>query len=35
MEMPDHLTYLLQNLYAGEVATELDMEQQTGSKFVK
>ena len=29
---PDHLTCLLINLYAGQEATELDMEQQTGSK---
>ena len=36
MGIPDHLTYLLRNLYAGQVATlELDMEQQTGSKFGK
>ena len=28
----DHLTCLLRNLYASQVATELDMEQQTGSK---
>ena len=28
----DHLTCLLRNLYAGQEATELDMEQQTGSK---
>ena len=33
MGIPDHLTYLLQNLYAGQEATELDMEQQTGSKL--
>ena len=32
MEIPDHLTCLLRNLYAGQEATELDMEQQTGSK---
>ena len=33
MGIPDHLTCLLINLYAGEEATvELDMEQQTGSK---
>ena len=32
MGMPDHLTCLLRNLYAGQEATELDMEQQTGSK---
>ena len=29
---PDHLTCLLRNLYAGQKATELDMEQHTGSK---
>ena len=28
----DQLTCLLRNLYAGQEATELDMEQQTGSK---
>ena len=32
MGIPDHLTCLLTNLYAGQEATELDMEQQTGSK---
>ena len=32
MRMPDHLTCLLRNLYAGQKITELDMEQQTGSK---
>ena len=33
MEIPDHLTCLLRNLYAGqEQQLELDMEQQTGSK---
>ena len=33
MAIPDHLTCLLRNLYAGQEATvELDMEQQTGSK---
>ena len=31
--IPDHLTCLLKNLYAGQEATlELDMEQQSGSK---
>ena len=30
--IPDHLTCLLRNLYAGQEATELDMEQQIGSK---
>ena len=32
MGIPDHLTCLLRNVYAGQEATELDMEQQTGSK---
>ena len=33
MGIPDHLTCLLRNLYAGqEEELELDMEQQTGSK---
>ena len=32
MGILDHLTCLLRNLYAGQEATELDMEQQTGSK---
>ena len=33
MQLPDHLTCLLRNLYAGQEAKlELDMEQQTGSK---
>ena len=31
----DHLTCLLRNLYAGQDATELDMEKQTGSKSGK
>ena len=35
MGVPDHLTCLLRNLYAGQEATELDMEQQTGSKSGK
>ena len=30
MGIPDHLTCLLRNLYAGQL--ELDMERQTGSK---
>ena len=34
MGIPD-LTCLLGNLYAGQEATELDMEQQTGSKLGK
>ena len=33
MGLPDHLTCLLRNLYAGQEATvKLDMEQQTGSQ---
>ena len=32
MGIPDHLTYLLRNLCAGQEATELDMKQWTGSK---
>ena len=33
MGIPDHLTCLLRNLYAGQKQqVELDMEQQTGSK---
>ena len=35
MGTPDHLTCLLRNLYTGKEATELDMEQQTGSKQEK
>ena len=35
MGIPDHLTCLLRNLYAGQEVTELDMEQQTGSKLGK
>ena len=35
MGIPDHLTCLLRNLYAGQEATELDMDQQTGSKQEK
>ena len=35
MGIPDYLTCLLRNLYAGQEATELDMEQQTGSKSGK
>ena len=31
----DHLTCLLRNLYAGQEVTELNMEQQTGSKSGK
>ena len=32
MGIPDHLTWLLRNLYAGQELLELDMEKQTGSK---
>ena len=32
MEIPDHLTCLLRNLYAGQEVTELNMEQGAGSK---
>ena len=32
MGIPDHLTGLLRNVYAGQQQLELDMEQQTGSK---
>ena len=35
MGIPDHLTCLLINLYAGQKTTELNMEQQTGSKLGK
>ena len=33
MGIPDHLTYFLRNLYAGQEA--MDMEQQTGFKLEK
>ena len=33
MGIPDHMTWLLRNLYAGQEETvKLDVEQQTGSK---
>ena len=35
MGIPDHLTCLLRNLYAGQEVTELDMEQWTGSTLGK
>ena len=35
MEIPDHFTCLLRNLYVGQEATEVDMEQWTGSKLGK
>ena len=33
--IPVHLTYLLRNLYAGQEATEPDLEEQTGSQLRK
>ena len=33
MGLLDHLSCLLRNLYAGQEATELDMEQWTGSNW--
>ena len=35
MGLSGHLTCLLRNLYAGQEATEPDMEQRTGSKLGK
>ena len=35
MEISNHLTCLLKNLYAGQEATEPEMEQQTGYKLEK
>ena len=35
MGIPDLLTCLLRNLYAGQEKTEVDLEQQTGSKSGK
>ena len=35
MVVSDHLTCLLRNWYAGQEATESDMEQWTGSKVGK
>ena len=38
MGLPDHLTCLLRNLYAGQEAIELDMEQtlsKSGKEYVK
>ena len=35
MGIPDYLTCLLRNLYAGQEVTELDMEQQIGYKLGK
>ena len=33
MGIPDYLTCLLRNLYAGQEVTEPDLEQMTGSKL--
>ena len=33
MGIPDDLTCFLRNLYAGQEATELDVEQETGTKL--
>ena len=35
MGIPNHLTCLLRNPYAGQEETELDVEQQTASKYEK
>ena len=35
MGIPDHLACLLRNLYAGQEATEPDMEKRIGSKLGK
>ena len=36
MGIPDHLTWLLKDLYVGQEATvRIDMEQQTGSKLAR
>ena len=35
MGVPNHLTSLLRNLYAGQEAAKPDMEQLTGSKLGK
>ena len=35
MGVPDHLTHLLRNLYAGQEATEPHTEQQTGLELGK
>ena len=35
MGLPNYLIWLLSHLYAGQEETELDMEQQTGSKSVE
>ena len=35
MGIPDYLSCSLRNLYTGQETTELDMEQQTGSKLRK
>jgi len=35
MGIPEHLIFLLRNLYEGQEATESDMEQWTDSKLGK
>ena len=35
MGVPDHLIYLLRNLYVGQEGTELEMEKWAGSKLAK
>ena len=35
MGLPDHLTCLLRNLHVAQEATDLDLNQQTGSKLGK
>ena len=35
MVIPDYLTCLPRNIYVGQEETELDMEEQTGSKLEK
>ena len=35
MGIPDHLIWLLRNLYANQEATEPDMKQQIGSKLLR
>ena len=35
MLIPNHMTCLLRNLYVAQEATELEMEQQTGSQLGK
>ena len=35
MELPDHFTCLIRNLYACQETTELDVKEWTGSKLGK